>query len=368
MTETSNFKSNICIICNKHFDLIGKRVFYTFNCCSNECSKKSKEFRRNKEYKRYKTILRKNNISFDENNYDEIFILISQYMSEKTKISTKKKHETMLKKGPLKEQYQKAGKKSRISTIKTICEKYGSESEFYKYQNQKSTEAKIKKYGSEEGVSEFYRKKTYEMAANFCNVVIDENTPIEVLQECMSIFMKNKKMFNHDPLKWKITHLKNIGESVEKLTKEEVNRLYTEYLSRRYCLNDIENNGYKRTKKGHFYFSSMQKIEKYFYRSSWEENFLIYLDKFSLQYGGQFFIPDRIPFIYENTTRHYYPDVGFEFRDKKYIFEIKPQKLTEDDLNKIKFHFAKEKFGEMYFIVTEYNLNEKFIKETLLGK
>ena len=327
--------------------------------------KLSKEFKNSWEIKRIKTLLKNNKISFDKENEYEIRKLYSNFMSEKTKISTLKKHKTMSKNGDITEQYKISGKKSRLTFLKHLEESGKTENEFYKITSEKSMDAKIRKFGSKENLSKFYKQKTFELAANFCNVILDENTPIDVIRNCVKIFLKNKKMYNYNSEKWKITHLRNMGLETDNKTTEEINKLYTEYLSKRYQLKDITNNGYKRTKKGYYIFNSKQELRNFFYRSSWEENFLLYLDNFSIENGGKFFIPERIEFVFENIKRHYYPDIGFEFGDKKYVFEIKPKKCTNEAINIAKFTFAKIKHDKLFFVVTENELNENFIKEII---
>lgn len=358
-----------CIVCGNNYKKKTKRVYYEFNCCSKQCVKNLDSFRSARDLKRYKSALTNANIIFDDKNEKQIRKLYSNLMSEKTKVSTAKKHETMCQRGDLKAQYVLAGKKSRATMLTKLNSEGMSLGDFNMMLGQKSIKAKTEKHGSLEKVIEHYQEIVNKQAADYCGIVLDEHTPVAILKECRKIYMRAKKMYNHDPLAWKKTHLQNLNPNldIKSLPEEEIHKQFSEYISNRYQMRNIENNGYKKTKKGYYVFTSNQNPNKFFFRSSWEESVLAILDGIALEYKASFFVPDRIPFIFQGIKRHYFPDIGFICHNRKYIFEIKPYCKVNTDINQAKFLAAKELLGLSFVVITEHELNNNTIRNIIKG-
>lgn len=172
---------------------------------------------------------------------------------------------------------------------------------------------------------------------------------------------------SHSKKEWKLKHLLNIGMQVLDVSEENIDRLYTEYLSRRFKKSSIETekNGYSCTEKGWYVMTSS--TDRFFYRSSWEKKVFEALDLL-LGEGKILDViePERVPYSFDNIKRHYYPDACFiNSKGQKIVLEIKPLEKCADPINSEKFCAAKSIPEISFHILTEVEIFQKDIKEYL---
>lgn len=100
--------------------------------------------------------------------------------------------------------------------------------------------------------------------------------------------------------------------------------------------------------KGWFY----RKNQKLYFRSSLELKIFCFLDN-----KGKNFVMSkfRIPYLYQQKEFTYLPDIELE----GIVYEIKPLKLQNTQLNQIKMKFAKE-------YLKQFNIDIKYLDQTLL--
>lgn len=378
-----------CIICNKKFLKTSKGSSHQNNCCSYACLRKTGIVRK----KFLITALRKRNINIlDEENMDFLEEEYAKIMSNITKISTIKKHKTIIDNyGSLHNFYVAAGTKSKETKINSFLIKNNI---ILNLDNHISNEEKLKLYnkyfnnitnhgdkikngrlnifGTQDKVKENARKIVLELACKHSNLSL-ENTLSMSKQEITKIlnkFLKHKNFSNSDPIKWKKTHLINAGIiDVDFESDLLINKYYSEYLSKRCSSNILKytNSGYKRSKKGWYNFLNLE--SKYFYRSSWELEVLVVLDNLIKEkLVLNVFEPNRIEYSFDNINRHYYPDIGFKLlNSKEYILEIKPKSKLLDALNIAKFNAAYKNVLN-FKIITEDDIFGDKLKEILLGE
>lgn len=197
------------------------------------------------------------------------------------------------------------------------------------------------------------------------NLNLDRLSEDELNNLLKKYFSTLYKIRNHDVYKWKYSHLKNLNilqDEYENTDKNLIEVLYHEYLVKIHKLLQITSNGYKHTKKGWYNIISLNK--KFFYRSSWELEVLIYLDELcSMGYINDIYEPESILYYDNNNLLHkYYPDIEIKINNKIICFEIKPYSKINDDNNLIKFNAAKEKYGDNFIILTENEIFNDFKK------
>jgi hypothetical protein len=172
--------------------------------------------------------------------------------------------------------------------------------------------------------------------------------------------------------RWKMTHLVNAGiidASIEHLSEDDVDRLYSEYLSNRYRRESLEcmTNGYLRSKKGWYRYVSCDFCS--FYRSSWELEVFKVLDNLCAQGYLNPINPDRIDYYWERK-RHYYPDAAFEAEGKRFVIEVKPESKITLDMNKAKFDAARSRLENNFLIITETHIfdTSRTLEEYIVNK
>lgn len=89
------------------------------------------------------------------------------------------------------------------------------------------------------------------------------------------------------------------------------------------------------------YYFSIKLNRNIFYRSSWEEKFIIYLDTNMavLTFQEE---PFRIKYYYNTQNRNYIPDFLIEYKNgNKEVVEIKPKCFLKSEINICKFKYAR---------------------------
>lgn len=375
-----------CIICEKNFKINNKRQYSKHKTCSSLCYYKTNIPR----LKFLKTFLNNKNIKYLET--DNLEILEKKYailMSEITKKSTEKKHKTIKEKyGDLTLAYKNAGTKSSITARKRFLIKHNiidndsklSDNDlhvlyktyFNKLSNHgdKIAKGRFNKYKTKDKYIESYKLGTLKTVCNFYNLNIEEIKNEEQITSLIKQYFKDIKFFNNNPIKWKITHLKNIGiNNIENFLPEEINKLYSEYISNRFNSKSLQvlNNGYKKSKKGWYVFKNTNL--SYFYRSSWE---LIVLKALDILIKNNEVLsikePNRVLYYFDNRNRYYYPDIEYLLKDKRQIvLEIKPTSKLNDPINIAKMTEA-SKTNLNFKILSENEIFSKDLLNILLFK
>lgn len=378
----------LCNICNKEFIFNSKRSSHLNDTCSYDCLRKSGIVRK----KFLITFLKNKNVQFDENNILEMERLFSCFQSESTKKSINKKNKTIKQKyGDVHNFYSKSGKKARINFLKKellnnniinnddlntltyeeLKSKFNSF--FYKKTNhvEKIKNGRLKKHGTIENVKISYKNATIKTVCLYYNI---ENEKWNTFKEneknnLIKKYKKEIKFFNHDKIKWKKTHLKNLNliKENDNIQDEKIHLMYSEYISDRFNTNSLYclENGYKKSKKGWYFFKN--KNGKLFYRSSWE---LIVFQKLDELLGKKIildvFESKRIKFFYNKRFRYYYPDVSYlDLNGIENVLEIKPKKLINKEINICKFNAAREIYNN-FLILSEDKIFSDDIENFLI--
>lgn len=186
-------------------------------------------------------------------------------------------------------------------------------------------------------------------------------------QEKISKYYRDIKFGNQNTLEWKRAHL---DDSCRDALPEEVEKLYSEYLSDRFKSSMLQyQNGYLRTTREWYQFENIDR--KLFCRSSWEIEFCKICDMF-LREGiiKDISTPDRVKYFRSDISqwRHYYPDFKVETVNGTFIIEIKPFFKCNDQQNLDKFSRAKEIYHDSFVIVTEYELKLEKLKKLYNGE
>lgn len=202
-------------------------------------------------------------------------------------------------------------------------------------------------------------------ACNMLGIVFEPNMSLETKKEITKKAFANFR--THDKKEWKLKHLLNVGVQITDFSNVNIDRLYTEYLSRRFKRNSIESekNGYTCTEKGWYVMTNS--INKFFYRSYWEKKVFEALDLL-LGEGKLLGVvdPERIPYVYDGIQRHYYPDASFICaKGRKIVLEIKPHKKCDDPINVAKFCAARSIDDISFHVLTEVEIFQENIKEYL---
>jgi hypothetical protein len=220
-----------------------------------------------------------------------------------------------------------------------------------------------KKYKKDDDKKAFFKNRTFKSACSILKIEYSEHFTEEEKKYILS--KAYSKFRNSDPIKWKKTHIKNAKDDVNlnNLTANEINKLYSEYLSERYSSKSLEviNNGYKRTKKGWYSFNNI--CYKQFYRSSWEELICEKIDEMIRKKEVvSISSPPKILYTFEGRKRAYFPDFYIEnLNNKKIILEVKPLRKCDEEINVAKFNAAKNINNHDFIILTEDIIfSEKF--------
>lgn len=376
---------NNCKVCRKDFEILEKSRSHKEGTCSYNCLRKTGLVR----LRFLRSALKTREIDcLEVESVEDLEKKYSKIMSEITKKSTIKKHKTIKEKyGDISNCYQLSGQKSHINRMKNFLEQNNisynfdiSEKELQKIfvfyfdsitnHGEKIKQGRLKKHGTKENVIKSYKDGTIKTVRNFYK--IDDNTFNMLNEEEINFMIKSYKkdinFFNHNAIKWKTTHLTNLGINSDLLSNDIINKLYSEYMSERFTTNSLHviSNGYKKSKKGWFKFSNINL--NYFYRSSWELKVLEILN--ILITKGKIinvFEPDRISYNFENRDRNYYPDVGVVLTNNtKVIIEIKPQSKLSDPINIEKFSAAKKQI-ENFIVLTENEIFSENLELILLN-
>jgi len=161
---------------------------------------------------------------------------------------------------------------------------------------------------------------------------------------------------------WKVKHLiKNSNIDLEQISKEKIDILYSEYMSKRFKRSSLESdkNGYLRSQKG-WYEMVNQPNDRFFYRSSWER---IVFEALDVLVGQRKIIcvknPERVEYEFKGIKRHYYPDAAFvNLAGEILILEIKPKSKITEQINLEKISKAKSLFGDKFCVLTEEDIFE----------
>jgi len=383
-----------CKNCEKEF-IIKENIVTKKGCCSYKCYR---VFYKREIRSKYLTTFIENN--FKKLDYKNLTLkekesIYSLFQSKKTQISTIKKHDTIIKKyGSITNGYRKSstkGNKNRkinfllknsIVTKEELinCDEKYINDLFIKYFNKieghggKVKKGRLRKH--REKYKEAYRNGLIKTALNYLNY---KNSNIEDYNEkeiniILKKYYKDIKFYNHDCISWKKTHLINANilniDDVKKTSDKSINRLYSEYISKRFKRRslEVENNGYKRTKKGWYEFKNIDK--NLFYRSSWEEYIFSIIDnlikeKHIIEVGN----PDRIRYFFEGKYRYYYPDVKIRTNYKELTIEIKPYRKLKEKMNKKKIKESKKQLGSSFLVLTEKEIfSDNIVTIILKGK
>lgn len=209
------------------------------------------------------------------------------------------------------------------------------------------------------------QEKVIKGACNMLGIKFEPDMTSEVKKEITKKAFSNFR--NHDKKAWKLKHLLNVGAQISDFSNDNIERLYSEYLSRRFKRSSIESekNGYTCTEKGWYVMTNS--TNKFFYRSSWEKKVFESLDLL-LGEGKLLDVvdPERISYIFDDVQRHYYPDVSFICaKGRKIVLEIKPLKKCNDPINVAKFCAARSINNISFHVLTEVEIFQENIKEYL---
>ncbi len=208
----------------------------------------------------------------------------------------------------------------------------------------------LKKHGSDDAVSASYKHRALKSVAKALGIAVDALTRDEI-----RAYYKAIGFFNNDVHAWKRKQAeKHTGEPVD---DNDVNRVYSEYLSERFKQAQLEvvTNGYLKSKKGWYEFTSHPNA--LFYRSSWELKVFEVLDE--LCGSGRVTAiraPTRIQYVFEGRTRHYYPDVAWTTEHGDWVGEVKPYEKLNDPLVVAKSSAARDALGDAFVVITENEL------------
>jgi len=335
--------------------------------CSYRCYKKTNEFK----LKFKKTFIknRKKNINIELMKISDINHLFHKLKSESVKKSQSKRIKTIKNKGKNEfSRMTKLGNKNKKinfllnhNIIKSSNETESNINRLFSlyFNNITKHGDKVKK-----GIKKKYGKNISKefkdrYKRTFLNFLHNEQKDINNLSiEEYKFFLNkfNKKHRYKDVLQWKKTHLLNqVGisrDEIEKLSKKEISQKYSQYLCDRMKLVDNIYNGYRRTKKGYYRFKNLNK--QMFFRSSWEEKFLIEVD--DLIFNKKIIdvlSPKFVNYIYQNLKRKYYPDFKIIFNGGFKVIEIKPLSKIKNDVNILKFKSARKAYKNNFIVLTE---------------
>jgi hypothetical protein len=351
-----------CSICETEFVVNPKSKSHNKNCCSYKCYRKTTEYS-----KLYKTTFIKNfdpSIITDNLSYDEIVEIFHKLKSDSVNRSQELRIRTIKNKGE--NEFSRMGsdgnrtrKKKFLIENKIIMEDSDYSQEqisrlFSQYFNSisghgnKIKSAINKKYGNK--TKEEFRRRREISFNKFINEKCDTlKATDEDIQTLRNSF--NKKNAYKDVEKWKISNLKNnLNIDCTNLSKEEIDRLYSQYIIDRMNLVDSTHNGYKKTQKGYYQFINLN--IRFFFRSSWEKCVLETLDTIAKNHNILVQTPSFIYYHFNGLNRKYYPDIEIIYNNKIVIIEIKPKSKIKDLMNEAKFLYANAIF-ENFVILTE---------------
>jgi len=208
-----------------------------------------------------------------------------------------------------------------------------------------------------------------------CKMIGDDVVNEMSNEEYENMFVKYAKLFelhryenisDDYNIKYKKTHLINqlkySIDEVNAFNDETINKLYSEYLSKRIKkLTNNTKNGYGRTLKGWYTFINN---DEFFYRSSWELELCKTLDiLIESKYIKNVCIPGKIMYIFENIEHAYFPDFEICFTSgNKVTIEVKPFKKIEDPKNKAKINAAKNALANFTVFTENEIFNKNLIK------
>lgn len=368
-----------CNKCGNEFEKLGSDLKRTnlYGYCSDKCYRTSNDYI--KERTKFLTsFLIGKNVFREDMTLDDMKVEYSKLQRELYSVTKEKKINTTIERyGSVNLCCVAAGNRSKynkskkyllenkiVESIEGMSDEYILSlynSTFYKNTNHSE---KIKKSLSrfKDIKSEFRRRASLSALRYF---KLDENVLYtkQFISELITKYKNAIGFFVKDTNEWKISHLKNIGVYIDGMNRHEVSKAYSKYISDRYNSRslEVENNGYKRTKKGWYAFENID--SKMFYMSSWEKDVMIFLDSMISEYGiTNICCPKRIKYEFGDNIKHYYPDISIFCDDKEYVLEIKPSRKVSEEQNKSKFVGAQKQIAN-FFIVTEKEIYDNDIKD-----
>ena len=375
-----NMIEKVCQHCGKKYAYNEKKhhpKYLDAGCCSYQCAKESGVVFLIK----MKTSLDNAGIEYDESNIDDIKEKYSAYQSKQTEKAYDKWLKTHLERYG-NDVFVKRGEVSEINKLKKFllenkivesCDGM-TKDEMKKLYNENFNNIthhgeKIKQGilkvcdNNPEKVKNRFRAGmtkfiTHKMIEEYGEEKVSQLTEEEyenlyaLLYKKYLYDYKTGKKTKEELLQWKKTHLINHGidaSKVNSLSDEEVEKLYSEYLSERFPkLDDNLYCGYKRTKKGWYHFKSSN--NPFFYRSGWEEEVCKVLDGEIGKTIKSVSSPDKIMYEFEGQKHAYYADFKIEFMNGDVLYiEVKPEKRVNDPVNQAKIQEAKKQYD--HFIV-----------------
>ena len=361
-------KYKVCKICKNNYIVKEKNKCHEYGFCSYSHYKKTDEFKN--KYKKTFIKNRIENVDFENMRKKEIDNLFHKLKSDSVKKSQRKRVKTIKNKGKNEfSRMTKLGSKNRkisflinnnIINKNDIISNDEINNLFKLFFNSITNHGKkikdglYKKYG--QNISKEFQRRYKKAFINFLKKKNIELKSLSIKEYKNELLEFNRKHRYNDVLQWKKTHIINhmnfSNEDVEKMTKNEICKNYSQYLCDRMKLVTNIYNGYRRTKKGYYIFKNINK--KIFYRSSWEELFLKIIDKLILKNKiDDIKTPDYIRYTYEGINRKYYPDFEIIFKNNFKIIEIKPFSKVKYDINQAKFKSAIMKLKDNFIVLTE---------------
>lgn len=218
---------------------------------------------------------------------------------------------------------------------------------------------RIKKHGNIESLRYADQERTVKASCTILGIEYRKDFSSEEKKTITRDAYKNFRV--KDKTSWKLKHLTRHSSinQISNLTHDEIEKLYSAYVSDRFSRSSIETdkNGYTRSEKG-WYLMTNQVDGRFFYRSSWEKKVFEALDH--LVGSGEVlsvFTPDRVQYEIDGVKRHYYPDAAFVNRTgSRIILEIKPARKVSDSCNVVKIAFARDKIGSNFHVLTEHEI------------
>lgn len=369
-----HFVTKVCKQCGKEYkyDDAAKKIsqYFTYGFCCNECYKNSGE----KLINKCKTTLRNANIPFTDDNFSEVF---SIYQSNRTKACVEKWRNTMKNKYGI-DYASKRGKNGWERHKKTFLIDNGivSEEEYSELSEERINEIFLEKFnsltkhgenvinGRKAKYGNNYKKSYQEgfikgvtnlMKKEYGDEIIEKLSDIDyqnAYNKCASVI--NSKKGRKNLLEWKKSTLIHHGCSKEYIMtcdEKEIERLYSEYLSKRMVnLIDSTKSGYKHTEKGWFYFKNWN---KFFFRSSWEKHVCEILEKLNYLIEDVK-VPEPIYYKLNGITHAYFCDFKIIYKNGNILhIEVKPERKKKEKINECKIKSAIEMWGKTFIVATE---------------
>lgn len=328
-----------CKVCEKEIEVIrstfDKSSSMKSSCCSFECLKRTCEYReKRKNADKIRTSKIRESNGFEQNgmkskitrakNFLDLFCISYEGLNDKQLLELWKKE-------------------------------YSEKAEH----SQKIRIGRLKKHGNLQSLKASDRARIVKGSCKKLHMPYRDDFTEDEIKSITKKAYENFKVSN--TFAWKLKHVLRYWsiDNANSLDEKRVNELYSEYMSNRFCRESIENskNGYTRSEKG-WYVMTNQDGYKFFYRSSWEKKVFEALDCLvGSKSISHVCTPERIPYIFEEIQRHYYPDMSFVKLDgTTIVLEIKPLSKVDDAINVKKISAAKTSLGNNFQVLTEVEI------------